>query len=80
MAVPVFCCIFAAQKNYKYMFIKKIDKSNSKAGKNCYTYRLCESYRIEKRVRHRNILNLGLLKGIGKEDFKLLCDRIGQKV
>ena len=62
------------------MFIKKIDKSNAKTGKTYYTYRLCESYRIDDRVRHRNILNPGLLEGIRKEDFKLLCDRIEQKV
>ena len=62
------------------MFIKKIDKSNSKTGKTYYTYRLCEPYRIENKVRHRNILNPGLLEGIRKEDFKLLYDRIEQKV
>ena len=62
------------------MFIKKIDKSNRKTGKTYYTYLLCESYRIENKVRHRNILNPGLLEGIRKEDFKLLCDRIEQKV
>ena len=62
------------------MFIKKIDKSNAKTVKTCYTYRLCESYRIDDRVRHRNILNPMMLEGIRKEDFKLLCDRIEQKV
>src|SRR5215469_5357144 len=62
------------------MFIKKIDKSSSKTGKNYYTYRLCESYRIDNKVRHRNILNVGKLENIRKEDFKLLCDRIEQKV
>ena len=62
------------------MFIKKIDKSNRKTGKTYYTYRLCKPYRIEDKVRHRNILNPGLLEGIRKEDFKLLCDRIEQKI
>ena len=62
------------------MFIKKIDKNNLKTGKKYYTYRLCESYRIENKVRHRNIMNIGLLEGIRKEDFKLLCDRIEQKI
>ena len=62
------------------MFIKKIDKSSNKTGKSYYTYRLCESYRIENKVRHRNILNIGKLENIRKEDFKLLCDRIEQKV
>ena len=62
------------------MFIKKIDKSSNKTGKSYYTYRLCESYRIENKVRHRNILNIGKLENIRKEDFKLLCDRIEQKI
>jgi len=62
------------------MFIKKIDKSSSKTGKSYYTYRLCESYRIDNKVRHRSILNVGKLEYIQKEDFKLLCDRIEQKV
>ena len=62
------------------MFIKKIDKSSSKTGQTYFTYRLCESYRIDDKVRHRNILNVGKLENIRKEDFKLLCDRIEQKV
>ena len=62
------------------MFIKKIDKSSKKTGKNYFTYRLCESYRIDNKVRHRNILNIGKLDDIRKEEFKLLCDRIEQKV
>jgi transposase len=62
------------------MFIKRIDKSNSKTGKSYFTYRLCESYRIDNKVRHRNILNVGKLESIRKEDFKLLCDRVEQKV
>jgi transposase len=62
------------------MFIKRIDKSSSKTGKSYYTYRLCESYRIDTKVRHRNILNVGKLENIRKEDFKLLCDRVEQKV
>ena len=62
------------------MFIKKIDKNSKKTGRSYFTYRLCESYRIDDRVRHRNILNIGKLENIRKEDFKLLCDRIEQKV
>ena len=62
------------------MFIKKIDKSVKKTGQHYFTYRLCESYRIDTKVRHRNILNVGKLDGIRKEDFKLLCDRVEQKV
>jgi hypothetical protein len=62
------------------MFIKKIDKYSAKTGQSYFTYRLCESYRIDDKVRHRNILNVGKLENIRKEDFKLLCDRIEQKV
>jgi hypothetical protein len=62
------------------MFIKRIDKSSAKTGKGYFTYRLCESYRIDNKVRHRNILNIGKLENIRKEDFKLLCDRIEQKI
>jgi hypothetical protein len=62
------------------MFIKKIDKNSAKTGKSYFTYRLCESYRIDDKVRHRNILNVGKLENIRKEDFKLLCDRVEQKV
>ena len=62
------------------MFIKRIDKSSKKTDNSYYTYRLCESYRIDNKVRHRNILNVGKLENIRKEDFKLLCDRIEQKV
>jgi len=62
------------------MFIKKIDKNSKKTGKSYFTYRLCESYRIDDKVRHRNILNIGKLENIRKEDFKRLCDRIEQKV
>ena len=40
------------------MFIKKIDKNSKKNGKGYFTYRLCESYRIDDRVRHRTILNV----------------------
>jgi transposase len=62
------------------MFIKKIDKSNPKKGKVYFTYRLCESYRIDNKVRHRNILNLGKLEDVPRESHKLLSDRIEQKI
>jgi transposase len=65
---------------FKIMFIKKIDKSNRKNGKDYFTYRLCESYRIGGKVRHRGILNLGKLENISREQHKLLCDRLEQKL
>lgn len=62
------------------MFIKKIDKSNPKKGKVYFTYRLCESYRIDNKVRHRSILNLGRMEDVPHEYHKLLCDRVEQKL
>jgi transposase len=62
------------------MFIKKIDKSNPKKGRVYFTYRLCESYRIDSKVRHRSILNLGNLGDVPHKYHKLLCDRIEQKL
>ena len=76
----LFFIVTLRRRNCTVMFIKKIDKSNRKTGKSYYTYRLCESYRIDNKVRHRNILNVGKLENIRKEDFKLLSDRIEQKV
>jgi len=75
-----FFIVLLRRQNYIVMFIKKIDKSSKKTGKSYFTYRLCESYRIDNRVRHRNILNIGKLENIKKEEFKLLCDRVEQKV
>jgi transposase len=66
--------------SFKVMFIKKIDKSNRKNGKDYYTYRLCESYRIDGKVRHRSLLNLGKLENIPREQHKLLCDRVEEKL
>ena len=73
-----FCCAFLVLKYYNDVY-KKIDKSSHKTGKGYYTYRLCESYRIDNKVRHRTILNVGKLENIRKEDFKFLCDRVQQK-
>ena len=47
------------------MFIKEIDKSSNKTRKNYYTFRFCELYRIDNKIR--------------KENFKWLCDRIEKK-
>lgn len=59
------------------MFIKTIVKTDKKSGKRYDYYRLCESYRIEGKPRHRTILSLGLLDELkSKEERKLLADRI----
>jgi hypothetical protein len=59
------------------MFIKTILKTDKKTKKRYYYYRLCESYRIADKPRHRTILNIGRLQELpNKEDQKLLADRI----
>ena len=61
------------------MFIKNIVKTDKKTGKQYNYYRLCESYRIGNKVRHRTIVSMGKLEGIdSKEDRKLLADTIEQ--
>ncbi|MDO9339393.1 MAG: IS1634 family transposase [Bacteroidales bacterium] len=61
------------------MFIKAIPKTDKTTGKSYTYYRLCESYRLGEKVRHRSILSLGTLVELAdKKDFKLLADRIEQ--
>jgi len=59
------------------MFIKTIVKTDKKSGKRYDYYRLCESYRLNGKPRHRTIISLGALENLTiKEDRKLLADRI----
>lgn len=59
------------------MFIKTIVKTEKKTGKQYNYYRLCESYRIGNKVRHRSIVSMGKLNGIEtRQDKKLLADTI----
>jgi transposase len=58
------------------MFLKKIIKKDRNGNPKYVHYRLCESYRIGNRVRHRAIHNLGELGGPGQYQRKLLADRI----
>ncbi|HDR50303.1 MAG TPA: IS1634 family transposase, partial [Mariniphaga anaerophila] len=54
------------------MFIKTIVKTDKKTGKRYNYYRLCESYRIGNKTRHRSIVSMGRLDGIEtREDKKL---------
>jgi hypothetical protein len=63
------------------MFIKAIPKIDRNTGKAYNYYRLCESYRLGNKVRHRNILSLGNLAELSDNKyFKLLADRIEQLV
>ena len=59
------------------MFIKTIVKTYKKRDKRYDYYRLCESYRLNGKPRHRTILSLGSLDDLkSKEERKLLADRI----
>jgi hypothetical protein len=59
------------------VFIKSIVKTDKATGKRYHYYRLCESFRIGDKTRHRNILSLGKLEALASEtDRKILADRI----
>jgi len=63
------------------MFIKKITIRAKNTGKRYTYYRLCESYRIGGKPRHRNILDLGTLEELpDPKDRKILADCIEQFV
>lgn len=63
------------------MFIKSVPKKDKDTGKLYIYYRLCESYRLGDKVRHRNILSLGSLDELSHyQDFKYLADRIEQLI
>lgn len=59
------------------MFLKAADKKDKNTGKIYRYYKLCESYRIGNKVRHRTIHVLGKLEELENEDErKALADRI----
>lgn len=59
------------------MFIKPFPKYNSTTKERYTIYRLCESYRLDGRIRHRTIVGLGKLDELpGVEQKKLLAKRI----
>ena len=61
------------------MFLKPNNKKDKNTGKNYLYYKLCESYRIGNKTRHRTIITLGKLEEIKtNEERKLLADRIEQ--
>lgn len=61
------------------MFLKAADKKDKNTGKTYRYYKLCESYRIGNKVRHRTIHALGNLEEIENEnERKILADRIEQ--
>jgi hypothetical protein len=64
------------------MFIKPLTKYNKTTGKHYTLYQLCESYRLDDRIRHRVIIGLGKLeeKLDTVEKIKHLGRRIEEKL
>ena len=61
------------------MFIKTIVKTDKKSGKRYEYLRLCESYRLGTKVRHRSIVTLGRVEELDtSKKKKALADRIEQ--
>lgn len=60
------------------MFLKRIIKKDRKGNNKYVQYRLCESYRINNKTRHRVILNVGRLDDLKEYELKILADRIEQ--
>ena len=61
------------------MFLKAADKKDIATGKRYKYFKLCESYRIGNKTRHRSIHSLGKLEEVTtSEQRKLLADRIEQ--
>ena len=60
------------------MFLKRIDKKDRKGNNKYVQYRLCESYRINNKTRHRSIINVGRLDDLKDTELKALADRIEQ--
>ena len=58
------------------MFIKQVKKKNKNSEKVYTYYRLVHTYKVGKKVRQQNILNLGKLEDVPQDSFKLLSNRI----
>lgn len=58
------------------MFLKKIIKKDRHGTPKYTHYRLCETYRISGKIRHRTIFYLGNLEGFAENERKLLTNRI----
>lgn len=78
-------CYYAALLIFVPMFIKAVIKTDKKTGKSYKYYRLCESYHLCDKIRHRNILYILYILSLGSldeltdsNDFKLLADRVEQ--
>lgn len=58
------------------MFVKQIKKKNKGSDKTYTYYRLVHTYKVGKKVRQQNILNLGKLEEVPRGDHKRLANRI----
>ena len=58
------------------MFIKPLVKYNKTTKKRYNIYQLCESFRLDGRVRHRCIIGFGKLEGLKEKQIKLLGRRV----
>lgn len=58
------------------MFIKQITKKNKSSDKVYIYYRLVHTYKVGKKVRQQNVLNLGKLEDVHRDSYKLLANRI----
>jgi hypothetical protein len=57
------------------MFVKPLVKYNKTTKERYNIYQLCESYRLDGRVRHRTIIGLGKLDGLQTEEQKKLLGK-----
>jgi len=61
------------------MFVKSLVKYNKTTKQRYNIYQLCESYRLDGRIRHRVIIGLGKLEELPEEeDKKFLGKRIAE--
>lgn len=58
------------------MFVKPLIKYNKTTKTRYNIYQLCESFRLDGRVRHRCIIGFGKLEGLQEEQIKLLGKRV----
>ncbi len=59
----------------KFMYIRKVRKTDPKSGKTYFYHQLVESYRTPKGPRQRTLLNLGRLE-LSEDELKFLADRV----
>jgi len=70
--------------NLQYVTLLNVYRRNKKTNKSSVTfythYRLVHSYEVGAKIRHQNIVGLGTLEGVDKQNFKMLADRIEELI